>query len=123
MYDVDDTLVLWDGPQSLTASQEDDRICIKDPYDGCNVYLRPHNPHIKLLQNHKARGKFVVVWSQGGFAWAEAVVKALGLTEHVDLIMSKPRAIVDDLPPEAWMKDRIYIKPDSHWGVGLKEDE
>lgn len=116
MYDVDDTLVMWE--QGSTSARE---VVVIDPYDGKPVYLRMHEPHVKLLQRHKARGKFVIVWSQGGYQWAQAVVNALGLNESVDLIMSKPRSYVDDLPVTEWMKDRIYISPDSNWGTGLGE--
>jgi hypothetical protein len=119
-FDVDDTLVLWDA--QYTEPDPTRLVEIVDPYDNKTVFLAPHHPHIKLLKNHHTRGTYIVVWSQGGFAWAEAVVKALGLEDHVDLIMSKPRAYVDDLPADAWMKERIYISPNSKWGVGFTNE-
>lgn len=109
MFDVDDTLVLWDIDFSKPI------INIIDPYDNRTLELHPHYPHIKLLQEKKARGYIIVVWSQGGFAWAEAVVKALNLENYVDLIMSKPTTYVDDLPVNQWLTDRVYISKDSKW--------
>jgi phosphoserine phosphatase len=120
-FDVDDTLVLWESRSVGSADwAREARVNVVDPYDNKTVYLTKHQPHIKLLMNHKARGSTVVVWSQGGYAWAEAVVKALGLEEYVDLIMSKPRTYVDDLPVSDWLKDRVYISRDSSWGSSQK---
>lgn len=112
-FDVDDTLVLWDVEKHCRDTQS---VLVIDPYDGIPVRLAVHEPHVKLLMNHKARGTVIVVWSQGGYAWAEAVINALGLTDFVDLVMTKPRAYVDDLAVTAWMSERIYISPDSKWG-------
>lgn len=111
-FDVDDTLVMWGEAFSFV-----DYISVQCPYDGEYISLRPHQPHIKLLKNYHERGAHVTVWSQGGYQWAEAVVKALGLGEFVDVIMTKPRAYVDDLPASEWMGERIYISPESAWGV------
>ncbi len=113
-FDVDDTLVLWDVVRADTDL--DKLVQILDPYDGTMTFLRPHLPHITLLKNHFARGSHIVVWSQGGYQWVEAVVKALGLEQYVHQCMTKPRAYVDDLPADAWMKERIYIPVDSKWG-------
>lgn len=115
-FDVDDTLVMWDISASHTSYL--DIVIVIDPYDGKPLSLGIHKPHVKLLINQAKRGSKVVVWSQGGFQWAEAVVKALQLEEYVDIVMSKPKTYVDDLPVEAWLKDRVYIKPDSPWGAG-----
>ena len=116
-FDVDDTLVLWDREFN---SPHYDTVAITDPYDSKTVHLRPHEPHIKLLKNHFSRGTVIVVWSQGGFSWAKAVIDALGLQKFVHLVMSKPKSYVDDLPVERWMNDRIFIKPDSNWGKEIK---
>lgn len=110
--DVDDTLVLWDKPQD---GQE--TITIIDPYDGHPVTLVVHKPHVKLVKDRYARGCSVTVWSQSGPQWAKAVVDALGLQEHVTHVRAKPFAIVDDLPAEAWLNNRIYLKPQSKFGT------
>lgn len=106
MFDVDDTLVMWDMKFNQPG---EGRVEIQDPYDGATVWLKPHTRHVKLLTQMAGRGRFVVVWSQGGAQWAHAVVKALCLEQHVNLIMTKPAAYVDDLPCNAWMKERIYL--------------
>lgn len=108
-FDVDDTLILWEQ-ELITGLQ------ITCPYDGAKFIVRPHEGHIKLLKNHKARGHKIIVWSQSGYQWAEAVVNALRLSEYVDFIMTKPRTYVDDLPVQEWLQDRVYIKPTSSWG-------
>jgi len=108
--DVDDTLVSWDTTNST------DLITVVCPNTGCNERLAPHRPHIKIVQNRLGRGALIIVWSAGGYAWAEAVVKALGL-EHENLhIYSKPIAYVDDKKSEEWMGEHIYLKPDSPYG-------
>lgn len=107
MFDIDDTLIMWDRDPHFHALG---RIAITDPYDGVTVYVKPHERHVKLLTQMKGRGRFIVVWSQSGAKWAEAVVNALGLTNSVDLILTKPQGYVDDLPVSKWMKNHIYIK-------------
>lgn len=108
-FDVDDTLVMWDKkvdglPEGVY------KIDIKCPHSADAWYaLAPHAGHIKILKDRKSRGSFIVVWSAGGFAWAEAVVKALNLEEYVDLCMTKPHAYVDDKKAGEIMGERIYL--------------
>lgn len=118
MFDVDDTLVMWDDKY---LEPGDSKVSVIDPYDGCKVYLTPHKQHIKLLKNHLMRGTQVFVWSQGGVLWAKAVVVALGLESSSVYVMSKPLSYVDDLPVQEWLIDRIYISPTSKWGLTTKE--
>lgn len=107
--DVDDTLVHWHNDYSKPG---DDKIKIIDPYDKSVNYLKPHKKHIRLLKKMKGRGNFIIVWSAGGFKWAEAVVKALKLEDVVDLVMTKPAKYVDDLDASVWIGSRIYLKDD-----------
>lgn len=125
MFDVDDTLVIWDwksiNPDGIGL------ISIVDPNDSVAVLVQPHNRHIELMQQFKARGHTVVVWSQGGHAWAEAVCKTLGLEDLVDIVMDKPSWYVDDLHASAWMKVPIFLDPfnplkDKRWGVEEEYD-
>lgn len=109
--DVDDTLVLW-RPRVGTERVVD----IVDPYDGHTVTLVVHEPHVKLISDRKQRGCSIMVWSQSGPQWAKAVVDALGLQDVVDEVKAKPFMIVDDLPAEAWLNNRAYLKPDSNYG-------
>jgi predicted phosphatase len=112
--DVDETLVMWD----VEAKEYDTRriLEIKSPYDGVSHVLYVHTGHIKILKDRKARGSFIVVWSAGGFAWAEAVVKALKLEKYVDLCMTKPHAYIDDKEAKDIMGERIYIPYGSGYG-------
>jgi FMN phosphatase YigB (HAD superfamily) len=121
MFDVDDTLIIWDweefSPDAIGT------ISINDLVSGHFELVLPHERHIQLLKQFKARGHTVIVWSQGGWAWAESVVKALGLEHLVDVVMSKPDWYVDDLPASAYMGNNIYKHPTdktkdkSHWIV------
>lgn len=109
MYDVDDTLVMRDDQELQPGT---DRLEIIDPYTSTPIYVKAHVRHIQLLKQMHGRGRFVVVWSQSGALWAQAVVKALGLGEYVNLIMTKPSGYVDDLPCTAWLSNRIYLTAD-----------
>jgi len=110
-FDVDQTLVMWGKLKKKYKA-----VAITCPYQGEQYYLRPHQGHIKVLKDRKVRGSFIVVWSAGGYAWAEAVVKALNLTNYVDLIMSKPHAYCDDKIATEFMGERIYLEIDDNYG-------
>lgn len=119
-FDVDDTLVLWDWRQY--SPEGIGLIDIKSPNAGTTISVLPHYRHIELMKQFKVRGHTVVVWSQGGHEWAEAVVLALGLEDVVDLVMDKPNWYVDDLHANAWMKAPIFLDPtdekkDVRWGL------
>lgn len=110
--DCDDTLVLWGKiPKGRKA------VKVISPHDGKEEILGIHAGHIKILKDRKARGSYIVVWSAGGFAWANAVVKALGLEQYVDLVMTKPHAYIDDKKAEEFMGEHIYLPPDSKYGT------
>lgn len=118
-FDVDDTLVIWDW-QSVDPTGNG-LIPIKDTNSGITQYVLPHYRHVELLKQFKSRGHTVVVWSQGGSAWAAYVCRALGIENAVDYCMDKPNWYVDDLPSEKWMKDPVYLDPvnsskDKRWG-------
>jgi FMN phosphatase YigB (HAD superfamily) len=106
--DIDETLVKW-------SRNERGAMTIIDPNDGVQNRVVPHWPHIKILKNKKTRGAHVVVWSAGGYAWAEAVVTALGLQNYVDQIMTKPSSYMDDKIATEFMGERIYLPIDSNY--------
>jgi FMN phosphatase YigB (HAD superfamily) len=119
MFDVDDTLVIWDW-RSVDPEGKG-LVSIENPEAKCSELVLPHYRHIELMRQFKARGHTVVVWSQGGWSWAESVVKSLGLQDIVDVVMDKPSWYVDDLPAEAFMRSPIYLDPldskkDKRWG-------
>lgn len=101
-FDVDDTLVMWSW-----AAEFNDQVITFDNW-GHAVQLVPHKKHIELMRQFKARGHYVIVWSQGGYAWAEAVCKTLGIEHLVDEVKTKPKWIIDDLSPSVWMT-RSYM--------------
>lgn len=109
--DVDDTLVMWGK-----AKKGEKVVAITEPHSGAQVYLRPHEAHIKILKDRKARGSFIVVWSAGGFAWAEAVVKALQLEAYVNIVMTKPHAYIDDKSASEFMGEHIYLPYGGNYG-------
>ncbi len=111
MIDVDDTLVMWGKVKKGKKA-----IAITSPYDGTQEILRPHKGHIKILKDRKARGACIVVWSHGGYRWAEAVVKALKLESYVDYCASKPFMYIDDTEAENILGERLYLGPDSNYG-------
>lgn len=108
-FDCDDTLVMW-GLDPINPAY------VINPYYGESERLAPHKGHIKVLKERKARGSTIVVWSAGGYKWAEAVVKALNLEEYVDLCMTKPHAYVDDKTAAEIMGERIYLPYSGGYG-------
>lgn len=101
-FDVDDTLVMWNySEHDIDATVE----------VGCEHFIQrvlPHQKHIQAIKNSKARGHYVVVWSQGGADWAKVVVEALKLSDYVDLVIAKPSWIYDDIPAAEWMPKPFY---------------
>ena len=119
-FDVDDTLVMWDPPKDKLEAEGIDVICPAglicvdgnlEQAPGFKAKLLPHKKHIEKLKKHKMRGHTVVVWSAGGYDWAEAAIKVLQLEKYVDVVISKPKWAYDDMPPERilptiqWDKD------------------
>lgn len=91
-YDVDDTLVFWcERENSLPLLIEPNR-----------VPVWANKAEIERLINLKKIGYVVIVWSRTGATWAERVVRHLGITDYVDLVMEKPLFMVDDQEVETW---------------------
>jgi predicted phosphatase len=109
MFDVDETLVLWD------FSQEDAKDAIVFDNFGVSTLLLPHFKHIDQIKRHAARGHMVYVWSAGGVDWATEVVKTLGLEPYVHHIMCKPQWYYDDLRSDEFLPEinRVYYNPKS----------
>lgn len=101
--DVDETLYISTADKSLKTRP------VWDITTNSFLYIQPHEPHVRLLLDQKARGRCIIVWSKNGYAWAEAVVNALGLASTVDYVMTKPSAYVDDTPVSEWLTERIFI--------------
>ena len=106
-FDVDDTLVMWSIPQQWNG----DLVTVKCRDFADTLVPNPHN--IKLLKKMAARGHAIVVWSGGGADWAEAVVKALGLEEFVDVVTGKPTYYIDDIAgSREWIGKHGYFTLD-----------
>lgn len=113
-FDIDDTVAMWNAtpvelmtrgieitcPGSLVSIDEDGTQGFAPEW---KQLLLPHRRHIEQLKKHKMRGHTVIVWSAGGYDWAAAVVKAFGLESFVDLVISKPTWMYDDLQPAEFM--------------------
>lgn len=108
-FDVDDTLVLHDPVRTDNKTL----IKIKDPYmsDNSSVKVYVHQAHVDLLKQFKHRGYTVIVWSAGGSKWANEVIKALKIEEYVDIVITKPVKLFDDLPLNEALGQRIYLEP------------
>lgn len=107
--DSDDTLVMWD------VSKYHDVLPIEDLIEiDCFGYVSKvykNTKQINLIKKLAKLGYGVIIWSQSGAEWAEAVGKAVGLDEYTLLYTTKPRYHIDDLPAEAWMGTRLWRDP------------
>lgn len=119
-FDCDETLVNWYATDeelekrgvlfTCPASQvlhEDGHLVPVEPW---TTRLVPHKKHVEQLKAHKSRGSIVIVWSAAGSEWAETVAKTLGLEQYVDLCISKPTWVYDDLSVVEFMPEPIWMK-------------
>ena len=111
--DVDDTLIVWGNK----CNKKFKSIKMIDPYSKKTIRFKAHAGHIKVLKDRKARGAYIVVWSSGGYRWAEAIVKALKLTRYVDEVSSKPIMYIDDLTATDILGERLYLDKFSDYGI------
>lgn len=95
--DVDDTLIGWDN------CPIDRSTWVEVEFAGKTYHHWVLDENVASLRRHASRNQPIIVWSQGGHEWAEAVVKALGITDIVTAVMSKPKFVIDDLPASVWM--------------------
>lgn len=109
-WDIDGTLILH-VPHPVNDLDKVFLIKVIDPVTQTTIYVNPHSTMIRLMREEHARGGTIKVWSRGGWAWAEAVITALGLTNLVDEVMSKPYAYYDDVPIADWLTNRVYLTP------------
>ena len=105
--DIDDTLVIWGPPSEL--KNHPDVFYITSTLFSESVPVLVHWEHVEQLKAHKLRGHQIVIWSYGGSDWGAEVVKALGLTEYVDVVCCKPDTVYDDLQKEDILLKRSYI--------------
>lgn len=108
--DVDDTLVLHNPP-----SGEYDYVDVKDPIENRVIRLAIHQPMVRLLKEEFSRGSYIIVWSRGGYQWAENVVSALNLQDYVHQVQTKPLVYMDDKDISEWLTYRIYLSPNEKY--------
>lgn len=109
-FDVDDTLVMHQAEATIPYGE---MTRVWDSVTKKGIIVRINRPMVRLLIEAKSRGFYVIVWSKGGYQWAEDVLKSLGLETYVDQVMSKPLHYFDDKNVQEWLTDRIYINPDT----------
>jgi len=91
-FDVDETLLMTTIPPNRLG----ETIQVGIEGSSHTMTVVPHREHVEQLKRHKQWGNGVVVWSRSGVKWAKAAVVALGLTDYVDAVMSKPFYYYDD---------------------------
>ena len=96
-FDVDDTLVFWDKVEK--------DVIVTDEFG--DVALTKNKELINKLIKLNKKGHIIVVWSQSGVEWVEAVIKALKIEKFVTLGMTKPSLCFDDLPFNDWCNVEI----------------
>jgi len=125
MITVEKDMVPFDIDQTLILHKKSSEICplnlvrVKDTIADRIICVEAHRPMIRLLEEEHASGKYIVAWSRGGAKWAAAVITALGLTDKVNLVLTKPLVYFDDKEANEWMQNRVYIEPGTVYkGVG-----
>lgn len=104
--DVDNTLLMWEEEPYKPGKG---KIKVIDPNDGNARYLVPHQRHVNFVRKCAKRGYQITVWSAGGWAWAEAAVRALKLEDYVTKIETKPVKFIDDLEAHEILGTRIFL--------------
>lgn len=105
-FDVDGTLIIH-NPLGTHK--------VYDSIDNRYIRFTPNLNMIRLLKEEYARGGHIIVWSRGGYAWAESIINALELKSYVHVVMTKPMVYFDDSDVSVWMKDRVFIAPEENY--------
>jgi phosphoserine phosphatase len=109
--DIDDTLLLW----NVSIDKDIKYVEFIEPLLNERMRVAVNVNNLRLMKEKKARGCAIVLWSQGGPIYVEAVAKALGITHIVDIAMGKPIGVIDDLPCTAWMPESVNIHHDKNY--------
>lgn len=110
-FDIDETLVLVDNihaPHTVDGVRQ--LHVIQNPITGVKLTVLPHFAIIQKMKEHHGRGHKVFVWSQGGYKWADAVIKSLRLEQYVTAILPKGPWYWDDKKADEFLH-RCYIDP------------
>lgn len=101
--DCDQTLVLWpifcrENGLQAELIEKGIRLGVNEGESTSYLKVLPNTSAIEFIKGLKAQGCKLIVWSHGGYRWAEAVVWALGLENIVEAVMCKPTLMLDDKP-------------------------
>jgi len=109
---VDDTLVMW--------NVDPDKDIINFNCYGSIFPANYHKPHIDQIIKHTQRDHQVIIWSQGGWKWAESAINSLVKANLIPkdiasklIIMDKPTWVYDDMPVQHWIEQVKYIDIDT----------
>jgi len=103
--DIDDTLIMWKSPK---YAEPRNKLCFTFKGKYVIKYIRENT--VEELKRQKESGRYVVVWSDSGADWAEAIVKALEIEDYVDLVMAKPTVYYDDKDSSEWLMRRRHVE-------------
>lgn len=101
-FDVDDTILSWE------SCNKHDENAVKVINNGHIFYKKAIWSNVQALKDHSYAGHVVVVWSKGGVEWASSAIQALNLTDHVDVVLTKPDWYYDDQGAEHWLPERQF---------------
>lgn len=107
--DVDDTLISWE--EANEDSPHESCVPIEIVFNDISAIYWVFRDNVQSIKTHHHKGHHIVVWSGSGHEWAETVVRALNLIDYVDIVMAKPRWLLDDLKPSEFL-------PIPYWGKG-----
>jgi FMN phosphatase YigB (HAD superfamily) len=105
-FDVDDTLVYQTPPKHYSFNAD---FVLQWKNEKIPMWI--HKEHVAKLKELKNQGCGIIVWSQQGNEWADAVVIALGLFNYVDFAITKPKECYDDLPFRYWTTRKFIGNP------------
>lgn len=100
-FDVDETIVHWHSSDDPTT---DMWVIVQDKDKHIEKRVRINTKTVDKIKGHAQVGHFVIVWSAGGYAWANAVINELGLNSFVNMVSTKPKWYVDDEPADVFMR-------------------
>lgn len=104
--DCDDTLIMWNLSE-YRATQA----TYYFEYKGNEIGYIRNQRNINLVTKFAKLGYTIIVWSQTGSDWAEAVGRELEIDKYVAVYLTKPTYHLDDLPSTAWCGERLWRAP------------
>lgn len=106
MFDVDDTLIMWDTPSEEGCKGQE----IEINCNGITCYRVPNRYNINMLKKFYESGHIVILWSGSGVRWCKAAIEALEIEDYVHGCISKPSYYIDDISdPKKWIGKHGYI--------------